>query len=324
VPTASRRGTRGLILSGVALGVFGGITMFCDLDVYHRMLGGVGAVLLLLAAGWLALGLWRRSRLVAPALIVPLPDVLPHEAGAIGPPTAVFYSVRTSGAVGFIVMGLLFCVAGAVGISAMVKGQAHGRMSEVGMVGSFCGLLAIFHGLRCLWSRYNLLVGPEGFLRLRGDRVDVCRWDEIERFTQQVYEERKDQAWTSYTIERTDGERLVFKGNHLENIQGFGAAVRDGMLRRLLPQLQRRLGAGETLEFGKLRAGPDGIGAGENTLPWEEVGALQVTASQLAVVRRGSLRSWCKVRSADVPNAFLLEALVRTQNVPVGTFRGVS
>jgi hypothetical protein len=321
---ARPRATLGLILAGMFLAVFGCIGMARDLDVHHRMLGLVGAALLLSGGCYLLLRMWQRSRPVSAAFLIPLPDVLPHEAGAIGPPTAVFHSMSAGSALVFIGFGVLFCIAGAIGISAIVHGQAQGRMDEVAWVCSFGGLLSIIHGLRCLWSRYYLLVGPEGFLRLRGDRADVCRWDEIERFTEDVHDERKNPAWTSYTLERTDGERLVFKGNHLENIRGFGALVQEGMIRRCLPELQRRLDAGETLEFGKLRAGPEGIGSGGAILPWEEVGALQVNEAQFAVVRRGTLRSWCKVRTADVPNSFLLEALFRARNVPVGSFRSVS
>jgi hypothetical protein len=221
-------------------------------------------------------------------------------------------------------MGLLFCAAGGVGISALVHGQVHGRMPEVAVVCSIGGLLALFHGLRCLWSRYALLVGPEGFLRLQGERVDVCRWDEIERFSQEIHAARKDHLWTSYTLDRNDGERLVFKGNHLENIQGFGAAVREGMLRRRLPELLRRFAAGETLEFGMLRVGVDGITSGDATLPWEDLGRLQVNETDVAIFRRGMSRSWYKTRTANVPNVFLLEALVQARNAPIGSFRGVS
>jgi hypothetical protein len=312
--------TMTMVLGCLLPGILGGAVMIDGLDFQFRMLALVGAVLTLLTTGGLFVAVAQRNRPVRPALLVPLPEVLPQEAERLGPPTAVFHTMTSGHAFIFVLIGLVFGVAGAVGIVAVAQGQFGGQMPKLAVVCTIAAVAATTHGLRCLWSRYHVLICPEGFVRLSGDRAEVCRWDEIDTFEEKVEAQRKDQLWTVYRLRRTDGVPFVFKGNHLENTRKFGQILRQEILRWRLPDLVQQLNKGGTVVFGRLQVGPAGVANGLRTLSWDEIAGIEVNKERLTILSRGNPHRWCKIKIADIPNALLFPALLQTRNVPVQGF----
>lgn len=118
-----------------------------------------------------------------------------------------------------------------------------------------------------------------------------------------------------YTIGLHDGTALEID-YHFDEVEAFGSAVTAAVTDLLLPVHREALRAGETLDFGPIRLGADGVHTGDRHLPWDEVESISWKAGILAsdtaflmVRRRGGLLAWAKVPVERIKNYPVLMAI---------------
>jgi hypothetical protein len=316
IPPRDPRASLTIIVFCLFFSLLAGFVLFGGMDWHMQMLAGFVLALMVFSSGVV---LWKadlRSQPVRGALVVPLPDGLPSEAGNLGIATTVYRTMSLASSLGFIATGLFFCALGAVGVSMLLNGYGGSAPPALALLGPLSGFTSIYVGLKSICSRYYLLVCSEGLLRLQNGQVDVCRWDEIEAFEEKGSSERQSNLWRAYTLRRTDGKTFVIKGNHLEHIDRLGVTLRRELFHWMLPVLVATYRSGGTLTFGKLRVSQDGISVGASILPWEEVAEVEVTDECISVIRKGTRRCWAKAKTAGMPNAMLFPAVAQEIGLP--------
>lgn len=187
-------------------------------------------------------------------------------------------------------------------------------------------------------GRYlHFLVYSWGFRNIDGDDELTGRWEEITdlsrfalRFVINGAHTRTDYAcWGHLEGERPFGfgdalwpgqDRDIEHAN-LSAVPGVTTAINAGQLgwifttrvaEILLPKAISQFNAGQSITFGPLTVGPGGISEGGDSLTWDEVGDVRTEESFVNVRKVGTRRAWKKVTQPEVPNDFVLEALVRT------------
>jgi hypothetical protein len=72
-----------------------------------------------------------------------------------------------------------------------------------------------------------------------------------------------------------------------------------------------RTGTGSRVAFGPLSVGPGGITAGDQSLPWSEIDDVQIRKGMMSVKKAGKWLAWKRAQVSQIPNYFILDALVR-------------
>jgi hypothetical protein len=110
------------------------------------------------------------------------------------------------------------------------------------------------------------------------------------------------------TICRKDGERFTFS-REIDFLQNqLVVRVQHELCRRMLPEIKKRLDAGEGIEFGPLKVTAEGIQRGEQRRSWMEITDIKVQPTQVVLCTGG--RQWCSVRIGSVPNLAVVWVVV--------------
>ncbi len=183
------------------------------------------------------------------------------------------------------------------------------------------GLLGLILLCGGLWLGINALryyglrvyVFTEGFVRVRGDKSTVVRWDQITTIWQRVQKRFISSFYIgtvhSYTVQRDDGKKFTFN-DALKNIEALGTTLTREVNSRLLPEVIATYNAGEPVTFGKLTVSIHGISIGEEILLWNQIKGVQVMKGALAINKDGQWLNWPTVKAAKVPNFPVFMALV--------------
>lgn len=161
-------------------------------------------------------------------------------------------------------------------------------------------LLGLFESTR--WVRnLRLVVCSEGLLRIWNNEAESIRWDEIG----ELWRDRQG----NYAFSRSDGTRFVI--NHVfRHADRLGATIEAEVIRRVLPQLLASYRRGEPVRFGPAQVSRQGISTGEDLLPWDMVGDVQVLGAHLVIMQQGTARGGLYVPIKSTPNLCVLEALI--------------
>jgi hypothetical protein len=95
-------------------------------------------------------------------------------------------------------------------------------------------------------------------------------------------------------------------------IEQLGRLLETGVTRTQLPQAISSFRAGHPLSFGPLTVSHNGISAGDNSLPWNEIQEVRTREGYVSVRRAGKWLSWKRAPVGDIPNYFVFDALVRS------------
>ena len=152
------------------------------------------------------------------------------------------------------------------------------------------------------WVRdLHMVVCSEGLLRLWNNEAEAIRWDEIG----ELWRDRRG----NYAFSRADGTRFIV--NHVfRHADRLGATIEVEVIRRVLPQLLASYRRGEPVRFGPVQVSRQGISTGEDLLPWDMVGDVQVLGAHLVIMRQGTARGGLYVPIKSTPNLCVLEALI--------------
>lgn len=173
------------------------------------------------------------------------------------------------------------------------------------------GTLIVIAGLfRRLLSRETIALYEIGLIHRRGRKKFTCQWDEIAGvdvkpfFPRGVYDH-------FLIIYLKNGSKI--KTGAFARIDAIEDDILGGLRRHVLPQLIKRLDAGETINFGPLHVKIDRIFDGVNEYPFDSVLDVQFTQSErvkLLVLRPDNTSEWVMLEGKPVPNLYLLGELV--------------
>lgn len=156
-------------------------------------------------------------------------------------------------------------------------------------------------------------VYERGFTFTRGGRTEEFPWDEIEVFseTEQVYRAAGLESGVSYQyfIRRGDG-RTLRMDNEVGGVARLGELLRQETGRRLATLAAELVGRGEAANFGPLAVTREGVVRAGRTLPWADLGRVDVEGGYLVVVDRAG-RRWSSDLYGFVPNAHVLLVLAQ-------------
>jgi hypothetical protein len=314
LPQSGSRSRMGLALVGLVMGTAFLATSFAGggLGRDYQILGAVAGTLMLVCSAVFIAAVASSNRTTVSAATLPLPQEAPEELYQLGRPTAMFRSQNAAGSMVLIGIGLLFCCGGGVGITALTEGQGNPQMTKVAVVLPFAGILALFAGIRNLYSAHRVLVFPEGLAVLQGSAVTVWRWDDVESVRRNLTEvhQRRTSPRTC-TLRRQDGQMLEFNSTQLEKTDQLGDLAEREVGRRLLPRARATLQQGGAVDFGPLSVDQFGLHQGARTIAWHEVVGVCTGEGQLTVTKAGQWRNWCSIPVSTLPNMPVLVSLLQ-------------
>lgn len=183
---------------------------------------------------------------------------------------------------------------------------------------AFVGLILLCAGA---WLAINALryyglcvyVFTEGLVRLKGDKADAVRWDQVKTIWQKADKRYISSFYLgtshAYTVQRDDGKKFTFNDG-LRNVGVLGETLIREVNSRLVPEAIATYNAGKPVVFGKLSVSIHGISNGEEIVLWNQVKGIQVIKGALAVNKEGQLVNWPSIRAAKTPNLPVFLALV--------------
>lgn len=187
-----------------------------------------------------------------------------------------------------------------------------------------------------VYRRYSrrVLVFDEALVDIRGDKVGIYRWDQINQI--QAY----DTTYNGFTqcictIRHQDGRKLTFKTNEVslsdDNMQVTAIPALTtleliiAIIQLAYPPITMRSIAhyqnGGRLDFKKLQISYQGIHIGQHTLPWSQVEDINGDGNVLIIKAVGQSRAWRVLTIADIPNRDALPPIiVQTQGRQFSAF----
>jgi len=206
------------------------------------------------------------------------------------------------------ILGCIFLLAGvgsASDVATMITFFIIGLLI-LGVV-LYCALLPLTYRS---WRAYTC---TEGFVIVRGSRVDAFRWDQIGAMWYAVTRYSSYGVYRrtihKYTIRRKDGVKVMLD-DRFADVETLGNTISRELTRCLLPQVINAYNAGSTITFGPFSVSLQGVSNGRELLPWNQIKVLRLNRGFVMVRKEGKWLTWSAVRVADVPNIFVFMALV--------------
>ncbi|HEY7414702.1 MAG TPA: DUF6585 family protein, partial [Ktedonobacteraceae bacterium] len=171
-------------------------------------------------------------------------------------------------------------------------------------------IIALIWAINTLGSaNLRVYTFTNGFIRARGRKGEVVRWDQIQAIWEKVRQSRYGTHFT-YTVQRSDNQ--IFKqGSPLQNSRDMGLSMMREVLKLQLPAAKAAYDAGQTLSFGKITVNQQGLNNGKELVPWNHVSRMAVQRGNAIIEKDGHPINWSSVKSAEVPNLSVLLALVK-------------
>jgi hypothetical protein len=163
----------------------------------------------------------------------------------------------------------------------------------------------------------RIYLGSEGLMRLQQGQVLAIRWDQIttiqKLFTSSHYRGTTYYRLQQYICQRSDGTQEVLE-NSFRRFRELGAIMEQEVAKRLLPGALATSNDGQSVLFGSISVGPQGIGIDkrQEILAWPELKKIKVRDGELTVEKVGDLLSWEMIKTSEMPNLCVLIALVNS------------
>jgi hypothetical protein len=150
------------------------------------------------------------------------------------------------------------------------------------------------------------LSDPSGLRQFRWDAVDEVRQSVTKYYRNGVH---TDTIYV-YTVRTHDGRTLKFN-NRFAQIQALGDAIQRNVSAALLPRYVQALNSGQRLSFGPLAIDRQGLYAGDKSLPWAEIEAVEIQNGAIAIKNAaGDWCNWAPVKLAQVPNFWVFYEII--------------
>lgn len=229
----------------------------------------------------------------------------------LGPLLEVHGTPRST-TIGLVLLAVIFLAILPAGIlldyAGIIKQWPHdARLLAVGA--PLCGTYLLYWGLRNLVFRQALLVFSEGLVRIRGKRVHEFRWDQLAGLFQKPSR--------TVVLKRLDGMTLTFVGLEPESAERLRQRSEREIWQRVYPRASQQYEQGDTVEFGRIAIGKEGLAVKGKTLPWRQIVSLCIDPhGNFTVSRKGGVLYWASVPVRSMPNFAVFEALAG-RHVPI-------
>ncbi len=155
----------------------------------------------------------------------------------------------------------------------------------------------------------RIYVFVHGFIRAKGKRYEVVRWDNVEEVWQQERLNNYVPSAFTCTLRLRDGRTLKL-GDALRFIYDLTTIIQAEVAKQQLPQAIAAYKAGEPVRFGKVTVDVRGINNGKELIPWDQAEAIAVKEGKVVVLKYGRPLKWSPIKEQETPNLSLLMSLV--------------
>lgn len=159
---------------------------------------------------------------------------------------------------------------------------------------------------------WQLIACADGFVFVRGKRVDVYRWEQIETVWQRVFKQYYRglpvSATHKYRIQCSDGKHVAFDDT-FANIEKFGVTVGREVTQNLLPAVLMAFNRGDAVSFGKIAVDSKGIHDGKELLAWSQVKGVTLSQDMVTFQQAGKVVTWSSAKVARIPNILVFMEL---------------
>ena len=204
--------------------------------------------------------------------------------------------------------GIVLLIAGIV---LTFRDRTYICLPIFGLAGIGAGLLSYRLGQR--QRGFRVSIHEKGLSFEQSGLTDVFRWDHITDIKKNVQRNSRGRvSGLSYTVTADHGRQLSFDHNTIANADELGMHIQRQVANHKLPEAVSACRAGETLSFGPLSANDEGIARGDETLPWERVGSIELNNQRLIIKEVGEKGNWARIDVSRVPNYYLFLSLGTT------------
>jgi hypothetical protein len=249
-----------------------------------------------------------------PALLAELPDPLPADIAALGPPLAVF---RYRGGISrhrLILGGLMLAIGLNSGIYQLISYFGGARWMFHGIIPfhvaavfwGVCGALLVERELLLLTRK--VFVFPGGFVHYRWPHFDACPWNQVRRAGRyQTWPWRK---W-GYIVER-DGGRVFQLDDRLDRLDELGRIILLQTTTHLLKRALADHDAGRPVHFNGFKVSQTGVSRGRDCLAWQRIRVAQRLKTRVWVWQWDQEKPWAQVDADELAHADVFVGLVNT------------
>lgn len=166
------------------------------------------------------------------------------------------------------------------------------------------------------WRNWNLAAALyEHGVAYRGrGPVQQIRWDEVEAVWQAVTKHYYNGIYTgtthSYTVQATNGQKVVLNDKLGKNVELLGRGLQQGSAMLLLPRYWQALQTGQKVSFGPLALDREKLYAGKKELPWSEIKAIKIERGTISIKKDKGWSNWASATVPQIPNFFVFFELV--------------
>ncbi|HEU5200632.1 MAG TPA: DUF6585 family protein [Ktedonobacterales bacterium] len=157
----------------------------------------------------------------------------------------------------------------------------------------------------------------KGLVQVKGKRVDVVRWDQVEWVVDHVVRRAYSlnniplAKFTThvYKVRRTDGVKLTFRDS-LRNVESLGETMVWATTRHLIPRAIATYNSGVPVPFGDLTVSKEGISKGKKLLPWDRYDHYEIKEGDVLLWAKGKFFVWKRFPERKLHNALVFSALL--------------
>jgi hypothetical protein len=239
---------------------------------------------------------------MAPQAILPPPVQQVAQAGGFGAFTKAY--IVTASLAGEVTT-IILCFLGAIFCGFLA-------FEGVGTILTVAATLFLFGG--SVYAVYQTVWGlkqqvyrfQQGIIVYDTKQVQSFPWRQTTEVREGITRHYRNGRYTytsyRYTLQHADGYKVNLDGS-LKDIEELGRAVVISVTQEQLPRAQQAIQAGQTLSFAKVGINLQGVGKGNEFLPWSHVQAIEVKKGSLIIKRGGKTKDWGLVEV--IPNFFV-------------------
>ena len=219
------------------------------------------------------------------------------------------------------ILGGLVCLV--IGLIALLSTMASLEAANQDMTGLYLivlplcllllalGIYYLFYPI--IFASWRVYIYAEGFVYKRGMKIDVFRWDHIQGTWMWNIKHYRNGIYAGtthkYRVLREDGLKITLN-DKFSGVERLGDRLSQEITNYSLPRMIRDYHAGKSIFFGTLQVNVQGISTISQQLPWPRVQEVSIVQKVVKVREKGKLEDWASVRVDQIPNAFVLTALV--------------
>jgi hypothetical protein len=148
-----------------------------------------------------------------------------------------------------------------------------------------------------------------GFVELDGrGQFTAYRWDLISGVLQLIEQNSANgvpmPVRYDYTVTRRDGQETHIT-KFYEDIERLGRHICDQVAQAHLPAMEAAIARGETVHFGPMSLGQQGIGIGRKLVPWTEAEGVRVSQGYVSIKRAGKWWPSRNTAASNISNLYL-------------------